>query len=260
MLTHRTEGQGEPVLLLNGGLMSIPAWEPVAAPLAEHFQVVRCDLRGQLLSPGEPEPDLVAHVRDVIELLDSLGLQRVHLVGTSYGGLVALRLASLHPERAASVAAVATTERINPETWESTAELRELCLAAADGGDGGKVLDFLLPGTYTPEYLRQQAAALAFYRHWVASLPPVWFRGIAAILSSLEGLDLTPHLGAIRCPVLVLAGGRDVMFPLERSRALADGIPGARLEVLPEAPHGMVVESPADVTRVLLDFLRSLHA
>lgn len=260
MLTHRTEGQGEPVLLLNGGLMSIPAWEPVAAALAERFQVVRCDFRGQLLSPGAAEPDLEAHVRDVIELLDGLGLQRVHLVGTSYGGLVALRLASVHPERAASVSAVATTERVTPETWQSTAELRELCLAAADGGDGGKVLEFLLPGTYTPGYLEQQAQALGFYRQWVASLPPVWFRGIAAILSSLEGLDLTPHLGAIRCPVLVVAGGRDVMFPMEHSRAVAEAVPGARLEVLPEAPHGMVVENPADVARVLLEFLRSLHA
>ncbi len=235
--------------------MSIAAWEPVAAPLAGRFQVVRCDLRGQLLSPGEPEPTLEAHVRDVVELLDTLGLQRVHLVGTSYGGLLALRVASLHPERAASVCGIATTERITPETWKSTAELRELCLAAADGGDGGRVLDFLLPGTYTPEYLEKQAPALAFHRHWVAALPAIWFRGIAGLLSSLEGLDLRPHLGAIRCPVLVVAGGRDVMFPLEHSRALVEAIPYARLELLPGAPHGMAVENPADVTRVLLEFL-----
>lgn len=257
MLTHRTDGQGEPVLLLNGGLMSIAAWEPVAATLAERFQVVRCDLRGQLLSPGEPEPTLEAHVRDVIELLDGLSLERVHLAGTSYGGLVALRLASLHPERAASVSGIATTERIDPEMWTSTARLREICLEAAAGGDGGKALDFLLPGTYTPEYLEKQAPALGFYRQWVAALPSIWFQGIAALLSSLEGIDLTPHLGAIRCPVLVVAGGRDVMFPLDHSRAIAEAIPGARLEVLPGAPHGMVVENPVDVTRVLLDFLDS---
>lgn len=263
MLTHRVEGRGEPVLLLNGGLMSIAAWEPVAALLAARFQVVRCDLRGQLLSPGEPEPSLEAHVRDVVELLDGLGLERVHVAGTSYGGLVGLRLAALHPERVASVAGIATTDRITPGMWESTAELRARCLDAAAGGDGGRVLDFLLPGTYTPGYLEAQASALSFYRHWVAALPAVWFRGIAALLSSLEGLDLAPHLGAIRCPVLVLAGGKDAMFPLEHSRALAAAIPDARLEVLPGAPHGMVVENPADVTRALLDFLtdhRSLHA
>jgi 3-oxoadipate enol-lactonase len=262
LLTHRIDGQGEPILLLNGGLMSIASWEPIAEPLAQRFQVVRCDLRGQLLSPGEPEPNLEAHARDVIELLDSLGLERVHLVGTSFGGLVALRLASLYLERAASVTAIAATERILPEVWESSAELREIALEAAAGGDGGRVLEFILPGTYTPEYLEKQAEALSFHRRWIAALPTAWFQGVAAIVAALEGLDLTPHLSAIRCPTLIVAGERDQMFPPERSRALAEAIPGARLEIVPGAPHGMVVENPDVTTRLLLDFLsdRSLHA
>lgn len=257
MITYRVDGQGEPVLLLNGGLMSIPGWEPVSALLAERFQVIRCDFRGQLLSPGEPEPNLEAHVRDVVELLDGIDLRSVHVAGTSYGGLVALLLAALHPERVASVAVIAATERITPELWESSAEMRDLALEAAAGGDGGRVLDHILPGTYTPEYLEKQAAALSFHRHWVAGLPAVWFRGVAAILSSLEGLDLTPHLGAVRCPVLVLAGERDLMFPEERSRALAAAIPGARLEIVPGAPHGMVVENPGETARHLLGFLET---
>lgn len=255
MLTHRIDGEGEPVLLLNGGMMSIGAWEPIAAALAPRFRVVRCDFRGQLLSPGEPEPRLEAHVRDLVELADGLGLGRVHLAGTSYGGLVGLLFASLHPERAASLTVIAATGRITPEFWESTARCRELALEAAAGGDGGRVLEYILPETYTPEYLERQAAALAFHRHWVAALPVVWFRGLAAILSSVEGVDLTPHLSAIRCPALIVAGERDAMFSPEQSRALAEAIPDARLEIVPGAPHGMVVENPDTTARLLLDFL-----
>ncbi|HWM89963.1 MAG TPA: alpha/beta fold hydrolase [Thermoanaerobaculia bacterium] len=255
MITHRIEGEGEPVLLLNGGLMSIGAWEPIAVALAKRFHVIRCDFRGQLLSPGEPEPNLEVHVRDVVELLDGLGFQSVHIAGTSYGGLVALRLASLHPERVSSVAVIAGSDRITPELWESSAEMRDLALDSANGGDGGRVLEFILPGTYTPEYLEKQRSALAFHRNWVAGLPAIWFRGVASILSSLEGVDLTPHLGAIRSPTLILAGERDAMFPPERSRALAAAIPGARLEVVPGAPHGMVVENPDETARHLIDFL-----
>ena len=243
------------MLLLNGGLMTIAAWEPIATALASRFQVVRCDFRGQLLSPGEPEPRLDAHVRDLVELIDGLGLERVHLVGTSYGGLVGLLFASLHPERTASVTAIAATGRITPEFSESSARCRELALEAAAGGDGARVLDYILPSTYTPEYLERQAPALEFHRRWIAALPVIWFRGLAAILSSVEGLDLTPHLSAIRCPALIIAGERDAMFPLEQSRALAEAIPGARLEIVPGAPHGIVVENPDTTARLLLDFL-----
>jgi len=262
VLTHRIDGQGEPVLLLNGGLMTLAAWEPVAAQLvqlAERFQVVRCDFRGQLLSPGEPEPTPEAHVRDVVELLDSLALPRVHLAGTSFGAMVAVLLAARHPERAASLTAIAGTDRILPEVWGPSVELREICLDSAAGGDGGRALEFLLPTTYTPEFLEAQKAALDFHRSWVAALPAVWFRGVAAILSALEGLDLTPHLGAIRCPALIVSAGEDRMFPPERSRALAAGIPGARLTVVPGAPHGMVVEQAGATAQILLDFLTSIR-
>ena len=255
MLTHRIDGEGEPVLLLNGGMMSIGAWEPIATALASRFRVVRCDFRGQLLSPGEPEPRLETHVRDLVELIDGLGLDRVHLVGTSYGGLVGLLFAALHPECAASLSVIAATGRITPEFWESTARCRELALEAAAGGEGGRVLEYILTETYTPEYLERQAAALAFHRRWVAALPVVWFRGLAAILASVEGVDLTPRLGDIRCPAMIVAGEQDAMFPPEQSRALAEAIPGARLEIVPGAPHGIVIEDPDVTARLLLDFL-----
>lgn len=255
MLTHRIDGEGEPVLLLNGGMMTIGAWDPIATALAPRFQVVRCDFRGQLLSPGEPEPRLEAHVRDLVELIDGLGLQRVHVVGTSYGGLVGLLFAALHPGRTASATVIAATGRITPEFWESTARCRELALEAAAGGDGGRVLEYILPGTYTPEYLERQASALAFHRRWVAALPVIWFRGLASILASVEGVDLTPHLSSIRCPALIVVGERDAMFPPEQSRALAAAIPGARLEIVPGAPHGIVVENPDVTAQLLLDFV-----
>lgn len=257
-LTHRIDGEGEPVLLLNGGLMSIAAWEPVAAALAERYQVIRCDLRGQLLSPGEPEPKLDTHVADVIDLLDRLGLGRVHLAGTSYGSFVAIRLAALHPERVSSVAVIAGTERITPEAWAGTGVLRNLALEAIAGGDGGKVLEALLPTTYSPEYLEAQKTALAFHKTWVRAMPVIFFKGFVSMLSSMQGLDLTPSLGAVRCPALILAAELDQVFPPERSRALAAGIPNARLEIVPGAPHGIVVERPDVTARHLLDFLATL--
>ncbi len=259
-LFHRITGNpdGPPLLLLNGSMMTHGAWEPVAAPLGETYRVIRCDFRGQLFSPGEAEARLEAHVADVAALLDALGLERVHVGGTSFGGLVAVELAALHPERVASLAAITAADRVEPEFWEGSARVRDAALAAAAGGDGGKVLDLILPSTYSPEYLAANAELLGAHRRQTALLPAAWYRGIAAIISSLEGLDLTPYLAHIHCPTLVLAAERDEMFALDRARALADAIPGARFAVIPGGSHAIVIEKPEEVARILLDFLASV--
>ncbi|HET9211418.1 MAG TPA: alpha/beta fold hydrolase [Thermoanaerobaculia bacterium] len=260
ILGHRVTGNpdGPPVLLLNGSMMTMGAWEPLAAPLGETYKVIRCDFRGQIFSPGEAEPRLEAHVADVLALLDELGLQRAHVAGTSFGGLVAVRLAALHPERVASLAAITAGSHVDAEFWEGSLEVRDAALEGAAGGDGGKVLDLILPVTYSPEYLAANAELLGAHRRQTALLPATWYRGIAAIISSIEGLDLTPDLPRIQCPTLVLAGEKDRMFPLELSRDLADGIPGARFEVVPGGSHAIVIEKPAEVARILQEFLASV--
>ena len=258
ILGHRVTGNpdGPSLLLLNGGMMTMGAWEAIAAPLGEDFRVIRCDFRGQIFSPGEPEPSLDAHVADVIALLDELGIDRVHVAGTSFGGFVALKLAVLHPGRVASIAVIAAAERITSRVWEGSVNAREAALAAAAGtGDGGRVLDFVLPATYSPAYLEANAGTLGAHRRQTALLPRLWFLGIAGILSSLEGVDLTPDLPRIQCPALIVAGEEDRMFPLEHSQALASGIPGARLAVVPGGSHGVVIEQPGKVAEILRDFL-----
>ncbi|MFL6194364.1 MAG: alpha/beta fold hydrolase [Thermoanaerobaculia bacterium] len=259
-LNHRQTGnpEGPPVLLLNGGMMTMAAWEPIAAPLGQAFHVIRCDFRGQLLSPGDPGPRIEDHAEDVLALLDFLRIEKIHAAGTSFGALVALRLAALHPDRVASVAAITAAERITPEVWEGSVLVREAALAALQGGDGGRVLELILPVTYSPAYLEANAELLAAHRRNTGLLPPAWFRGIVAILGTLEGLDLTPHLREIRCPALIVAGEDDRMFPLDRSRALAAAIPDARLEIIPGGSHGSVIERPAQVLEALLRFLNAL--
>lgn len=260
LLAHRVTGNPDAPLLflLNGGLMTMAAWEKIAASLEDAFRIVRCDFRGQLFSPGVPEPRLESHAEDLVALLDALGIERIHAAGTSFGALVALRLASLHPERVASVISITGTERITPELWASSIRVRDACLEALAGGDGGRVYDLIIPATYSPEYLEANAAALALYRRQVGLLPAAWFAGLAPIIGVLEGLDLTPFLPLIQAPTLVVAGERDVMFPLEHSQALAAGIPDSRLEIVPGGSHGLVIEQPEKVVEILRGFVGSL--
>lgn len=239
--------------------MSIAAWQPLVGPLEARFRVVRCDFRGQLFSPGEPPPDFGAHVADVVALLDHLGLDRVHVAGVSFGSLAGIRLAAEHPRRVASLAAITSTERIEDETWRGLAELRDACRAAAAGGDAQRVFELTLP-MYSDGYRATQGESLSLQRQWIAALPEAWFRGIAALLAAVEGIDVRPCLPRIQCPTLVVAAEEDRTFPLEHARALAAGISGARLTTVPGAGHGLVIEKPQRLCEILLAFLGSLRA
>jgi pimeloyl-ACP methyl ester carboxylesterase len=257
VLAHRVDGSGPPLVLLNGGLMSLTAWEPVAQALAARFRVIRCDFRGQLLSPGEPPATIDGHALDLRRLLDQLGLPRVHVAGTSFGAFVGFRLALLCPERAASLALIAATDRIEPGSAEAGLgrALRQACRAAADGGDAGALLDLLAQQSYSPAWLAAHSELLLKRRQQMASLPRPWFRAVEGFLDALEGLDLRSELGQVRCPSLVVAAELDRTFPPAASRALAAGLKEAALEVVAGVGHAAVVEAPDRLACILESFL-----
>lgn len=104
---YRVEGTGEPVLLLHGFLVTSDAnWHfpGIVRDLAPEYQVITFDHRGHGKSDKPESPDSYGQimVEDAVALLDHLGVERAHVVGYSMGGLIALKLASDHPERVRS--------------------------------------------------------------------------------------------------------------------------------------------------------------
>lgn len=260
VLTHRVDGEGEPLLLLNGGMMSLAAWEPVAARLQERFQVIRCDFRGQLLSPGPPPATMEGHADDVARLLSHLGAGAVHVVGASFGAYVALLLAARAPERVVSVVAATVTDRVEDGLGEGGEALRAACRGALSGGDKTVVYDLIVKSAYSAAWREARRADLAARRARAALLPDVWFAGLLGLLSALERCDLRPVLGRIACPVLVLAAGADAVMPLPRVEAVARAIPRTELRILPECGHALLVEREEEFLRLTFDFIARVGA
>lgn len=259
VLAHRLDGEGEPLLLLNGGLMSISSWDVLMPRLTGAHRVIRCDFRGQLLSLalGPPPPTMAGHAQDLASLLDALGLTRVHLVGASFGAMAAIEFAGGYPDRVQSLVAVTATDVVTAENHFEEATLRSAVRAAAAGGDGRPVLDLLAPYTFSPAWLDAHRELFEMRRAQFGLLPPAWYTGLDALLSAMEHLDVRPRLPRIQAPTLVIGAERDRIFPADRSRALAAAIPGAELRIIPEAPHGWVGEDPAAFADILLPFLSS---
>jgi len=258
VLSHRIEGRGEPLVLLNGGLMTMASWDGIAQQLMESFTVIRCDFRGQLRSAGPPPPDLAGHAADLAALLDHLGIQRSHLVGTSFGGEVGLLFAATHPERTDSLLAATVTDLATAEFQGGATRMRQAFERVAEGEDPGRLWDEVIPTFYSPAWLHLHSTELALRRNQFAALPAEFFRGIAGLLSALDGLDLRPVLHRIACPTLLVVAGDDRTMPPERPAAMAAAIPGARLEIIEGAGHALVVERPETFSSICLAFVRGV--
>lgn len=254
VLAHRVDGEGPPLLLLNGGFMSIAAWEPFLAGLAASHRVIRCDFRGQLLSPGPYRDTLDEHAADLVDLLDELGVDRAHVAGASFGGEVALVLAAHAPERVETLTVITATDRTTDWMRDDAREARALAEQAAAGNRAAAedLLLRVLRDTWTERWLAQQPADfMASRARQLARMPAAYFAGAAKLIGVLETLDLTDDLKRIASPALIVGGEQDRIFPAEHSRALAGGIPNAELEIIAGTGHGLLIECADRVIELL---------
>ena len=253
MIPHHvvTGPEDAPALVLSNSIGSTHAmWGAQAEALAERFRLVRYDTRGHGGSPTPPGPYRVEDVgQDVLELLDHLGIERAHIAGLSLGGMTAMWVAINAPERVDRLALLCTTSQHGPpEMWAERAEA-----ARANG------LEPLADGTmgrwFTDGFRTHRPATVERLR---AMFTAIDAEGYASCCGVLERANLTPRLPGIEAKTLVIAGAQDPSTPPDpHAQRIADGIPGARLEILDPGSHMITVERPGEVTRLLVDHLEA---
>ena len=113
---------------------------------------------------------------------------------------------------------------------------------------------------YSPDFRRAHGEELAARGAAVTALPAAWYSDLEAMLVALGGLDLRSRLGAIVCPVLVLAAALDEVIPVERCRAVAEAIADARFVLHETSGHALVAEEPEWLIRQALDFFAAQRA
>ena len=230
---YESHGEGEPLLLLHGGLCTIETFFGQTPELAKRFRVILPERRGHGRT-ADVDGDITydAMAADTIAFMEALAIESAHLVGYSDGAIVGMLVAMRRPELVRKLVSISGNFDCDGLTDE-----------------GRAFLETAQPDTFIPMLAEQyKKTSPDGPEHW-----PVVFEKIRRM--ALNEPKISPaELGSIKAPTLVMAADRDLMT-LEHTLALFQAIPNAQLCIVPGATHALLFEKPAAVNAAVLAFL-----
>lgn len=257
LLAFDDYGPGPVVVLLHGFPLNRALWSAQESVVGSIYRVIAPDLRGhgETAAPGGVYTmDEMAD--DVIETLDALQLREpVVIGGLSMGGYVALSAVIRYPDRFRALILIDT--RANADSAETARGRETLASRVETSGTADAVVESMLPKLFSPATRERRPQIMtAVHDQMVATSS----RAIAGALRGMaERPDRTADLGRLTLPTLVVVGADDVITTPDEARTLAESLPNARLEVIPNAGHLAPLENPEDANRAILSFLDALN-
>jgi 3-oxoadipate enol-lactonase len=245
-----TGKEGAPVVVLSHSLgTSLEMWNPQIAALEQHYRVLRYDTRGHGDS-GAPAQNysLDQLGEDAVSLLDVLGIDGVHFVGLSMGGMIGQYFALNHGNRLRSFILCDTAALIPPEAqpvWQERIDTaRENGLAA--------LVESTLQRWFTPPYLDQNPPEVQLIRKLFLSTPLAGYIGCS---EAIRNLDYLGRLAEIKIPTLIIVGRDDPGTPVAAAQAMHKRITDSKLVVLDSAAHLSNVEQSEAFNQSLMKFI-----
>ncbi len=254
MLTHDTSidydvhGDGPFLLLINGLGFGRWAWFKQVPTLSRHFRTITFDIRGEhSLSHGVA--DLCA---EVVALLDHLGVEKTHVLGTSLGGFVAQKLALERPDLVDRLVLVCTSYGARePQPMSFQARGKMLGGGSLNPESAARQG---LEGATSDSYRAEHPEEFDLILHWrladSSSLSDYYQQMMAGTT-----FDAAFAVRNITSPTLVIHGDQDLYIPVANAAALAEAIPDARLRVLDGAGHLVFIEQAEEVNEEIISFL-----
>lgn len=240
-LYYETHGSGPAIAFLSGFMGITDIWAEQFRALSDRYTCIGLDNRGAGRS-DKPLPRIAygvsRHAKDLHAVLGHLGVDRVVVVGHSMGGATACQYALDHPAQVAGLVPVGS--------FASGRQIHSV----------GNTLERIESAVTT------KASRVSFYEsvglpHAIALESTKWeLYAVMGNARSFMAFDATGRLAEIRTPTLVIHGDRDIVSPLDPcGLSLRDGIPGAVLEVIPDANHCPMSEQAERVNALLDSFL-----
>lgn len=249
---YEAYGSGDVVVLSHGLGGNHAIWYQQVPALTAAYRVVTWDQRGFGRSSNRTQtagPE--AAVEDLRVLLDSLGVEQVHLVGQSMGGWAVMGFALRYPERVRSLILADTNGGLYTPELEAhfDAFLEELA--------AGPPIDELPPGHHPAlgrQLVREDPAQAFLYEQIGSVAAPAPPGMMARLRATIYDHD---RLAALTMPVLFVLGANDPIFPQKPMQGVVALVPNARLDIISNTGHSPYFEAPEEWNRLVLEFLRA---
>ncbi|MEV4376945.1 alpha/beta hydrolase [Streptosporangium sp. NPDC049644] len=249
-------GTGLPILFSHGSVMDHTMFRYQIEALKDSYRVIAFDHRAATDRYAD-EYDLHDLVQDCIDFADSLGIDKFVLAGMSMGGFMGLELALKHQDRLGGLILIDTMA--HPYTPEQQVEFGlAFDPLNTEGPLSEAFAEWCVPLVFGPDTIQEQPELVD---HWLKKWADRPARSVWGEYNSwIRKADLLPRLGEITVPTLVVHGRDDVVLPFEKcGKALAEGIPGAKLSVIERAGHTSNEEQPEAVNAAIIEFLSGIE-
>jgi pimeloyl-ACP methyl ester carboxylesterase len=266
-LFFQRNGKGEPLLLIPGLGLDHTYYRLGEPMLRKEFETILVDPRGL----GQSQKDVVDYsaelwADDFADLLDRIGVDSAHVLGSSLGGTIALAMAVRNPRRVKSLIVVGGFSELT-RSVELNYALRKRLIAKI--GMGEELAEFMGLWIMTREFIETDAGYKvleASKENVKRNSPDLYVRFLDSILrlgrrGSGEQLPaLTASLKAIAAPTLVLCADNDHFIPARLSQIIAENIVGSRYQEIPGGGHIPFIEKPAESAAAVVDFIASISS
>lgn len=250
---HGNQESEKAIIFLNGLSQSTVAWFMTVPAFNKDYKVVLCDLvfQGQSDKAGEYR-NFDQHAQDVCDLVDSLGINKINVVGISYGSLVAQHMALNHPEKVNKIVLMATFAN----STAYTDAIGSAWSLALDSGGYDLMFDIMLPTVLSENYFLQPLIPIETLKKAKQELNTD-AKALKKLMTATENRgDYRGKLGAIKCPTLIIQGDKDVLFPVHMAEEVRDAIPGSKLEVIRGVGHTLNLEAIPQTVQLMLSFFK----
>lgn len=254
---YDVKGEGKPILILNGIMMSTKSWEPFVHSFINDNQLIRLDFidQGQSDKLENSVYSQAIQVEIIQALLEKLKLQKVNIVGISYGGEVAVKFACRYPSHVERLVLFNTAANTSPwlaeigHSWNSIGKTR----------NGQHYYQATIPVIYSPSFYEEKLEWMKKREAYLIPIfsDPKFLDAMERLTNSAESYDARSALDKITAPTLIVSADEDYLTPLANQKELNELIKDSYLVLLPGVGHASMYEKPMLFTTLVLGFINT---